>query len=424
MLDARSLVAERQESARLMAIRGVEHPDAVLDELQQLLNERKELAGFVDGLRAERKELSAEVGLLKKAGDSAAAESLLASAEKTRERLLSGEHRLTEVEVGIHEILTGLPNLPHSSVPRTEAKILRESGEQRVFGFEPRHHVELGESLGLLNFATASALSGSGFALYSGLGARLELALIHFMLEYHAERGYEAFLPPILARENCFYVSGQLPKFGDQLYACERDGLFLNPTAETLLASFHAGVVLEDAQLPIRYCAYTPCFRREAGSYGAEERGLIRLHQFNKVELFKFSRPEESYNDLDELIRDAEGVLQALGLHFRTVLLPADDMAQQSAKTVDIEVWLPGQQRYYEVSSCSNCEEFQARRSSTRFRREKGAKPEYVHTLNGSGLATSRLFAAIIENNQLEDGSVAVPDALQPLVGGVEIIEP
>ena len=243
------------------------------------------------------------------------------------------------------------------------------------------------------------------------------MALIQFMFFRHADRGYVPVLPPFMANSKSFYVSSQLPKFEDDIYRCERDDLYLNPTAESLLVNLHRDEILEADELPKQYVAYTPCFRREAGSYGEEERGLIRVHQFNKVEMFKFTTPESSYDELENLIGDAEGVLQALGMHYRLVLLTTEDMAQQASKTVDLEVYLPGQGRYYEVSSCSNCEAFQARRGNIRYRPAPKEKPRFVHTLNGSGLATSRLMAAILENNQQEDGSVRIPEVLQSMVG-------
>jgi len=250
----------------------------------------------------------------------------------------------------------------------------------------------------------------------------LELTLVHWMLELHVrEHGYIPVLPPILANRTSFLVSGQLPKFADELYHCQEDDLFLNPTAESLLVNLHRDEILAEEELPLRYVAYTPCFRREAGSYGEEQRGLIRVHQFNKVELFHYTTPERSYRDLEELVGHAEEVLKRLGLHYRVVLLPSQDLAQQSAKTIDLEVWLPGQGKYYEVSSCSNCEAYQARRGNIRFRPAGGGRPKFVHTLNGSGLATSRLFAAILEQNQRPDGTVVLPEVLAELLGEREL---
>jgi seryl-tRNA synthetase len=277
--------------------------------------------------------------------------------------------------------------------------------------------LEIGEEKGILDFRRAAVIAGARFPMYVGLGARLEMALIQFMFFHHVEKGYTPILPPFLANETSFVVSSQLPKFADDVYHCEKDGLYLNPTAESLLANLHRDEIFAAEDLPLKYVAYTPCFRREAGTYGEEERGLIRVHQFNKVELFKFTVPDASYRALEELVADAEAVLQALEMHYRVTLLPTQDLAQQSSKTIDLEVYLPGQDRYYEVSSCSNCEDFQARRANTRYRPAPEEKPEYVHTLNGSGLATSRLVAAILENNQMRDGRVRVPRVLQERVG-------
>jgi seryl-tRNA synthetase len=253
--------------------------------------------------------------------------------------------------------------------------------------------------------------------MYVGKGALLELALIQFMVTHHARRGYTPVFPPFVANADSFYVSSQFPKFADEVYAIEKDGLYLNPTAESLLVNLHRGDTLAAEDLPKKYVAYTPCFRREAGSYGEGERGLIRIHQFNKIELFKFTTPETSYAEQESLIADAESVLQALGMHYRAALLTTEDMAQQATKTVDLEVYLPGQGRYYEVSSCSNCEAFQARRGNIRYRPTPKEKPVFVHTLNGSGVATSRLMAAILENNQEADGTIIVPEILRPLLG-------
>jgi seryl-tRNA synthetase len=324
------------------------------------------------------------------------------------------------VERRIHDIVSGLPNLPHSSVPvgkKDEKVILRTFGERREPGFAVRHHLEIGEEKGLLDFRRAATIAGAKFPMYVGRGALLEFALIQFMISHHARRGYTAIFPPFVANEQSFYVSSQFPKFADEVYAIEKDGLFLNPTAESLLVNLHRGETLTAEELPKKYVAYTPCFRREAGSYGGEERGLIRIHQFNKVELFKFTTPETSYAEQDALIEDAESVLQALGMHYRVALLTTEDMAQQATKTVDLEVYLPGQGRYYEVSSCSNCEAFQARRGNIRYRPTPKDKPTFVHTLNGSGVATSRLMAAIFENNQAKDGTIEVPAILRTLTG-------
>jgi len=394
-------------------------PSIRLDKILELDRRRLALIQEVEAIKAERNRGSQEVGRLKKEKKDATA--LIASLATLGERLASLDREHKEIASRIDGLLALLPNVPHASVPvgdKTEKVILRTHGEVPQVDFPIVHHLEIAEQKGLLDFKTAAAIAGARFPMYVGAGARLEMALIEFMFFRHADNGFVPILPPFLANAQSFYVSSQLPKFSDDIYHCEKDDLYLNPTAESLLANLHRDKILAAEDLPLRYVAYTPCFRREAGSYGEEERGLIRVHQFNKVEMFTFTTPEESYAELDRLIGHAEGVLEALGLHYRVALLATGDIAQQSAKTVDLEVWLPGQNRYYEVSSCSNCEDFQARRGNTRYRPASGEKPLYVHTLNGSGLATSRLLAAILENNQTAAGQVRVPEVLRERVGG------
>lgn len=393
-------------------------PSIRIGEIVSLDTRRLELLQEVEALKAKRNEGSLEVGRLKKAGKDAARE--IAALGKTAERIAALDGELKDTAQRLDGLLARLPNLPHPSVPvgaKEEKVILRSVGPAPAERFPVKHHLEIGEEKGILDFRRGALIAGARFPMYVGLGARLEMALIQFMFSRHAKNGYTAVFPPFLANPESFFVSSQLPKFADEDYYCEKDDLYLNPTAETLLANLHRGEILAAEDLPLNYVAYTPCFRREAGSYGEDERGLIRVHQFNKVELFKFTTAERSYDELDRLIADAEGVLQALGLHYRVALLPTQDLAQQSSKTIDLEVYLPGQGRYYEVSSCSNCEDFQARRGNTRYRPAPGEKPCFVHTLNGSGVATPRLMAAILENNQTADGRVRIPDVLQELVG-------
>jgi len=419
MLDIREIRENRDGIEARLRTRD---PSIDLGEIVSLDGERRRLIGEVEELKAERNRGSQEVGRRKQAGEEIG--DLLAHLSAIADRIASLDDELRAVETRIEEGLGLLPNLPHDSVPAggKEANVvLKEVGEKPAPGFEIRHHLEIGEEKGILDFPRAAAIAGARFPMYVGAAARLEMALIQFMYFHHANRGYEPVLPPFLANARSFYVSSQLPKFADDVYHIEKDDLYLNPTAESLLVNLHRDEILPGDALPKRYVAYTPCFRREAGSYGEEERGLIRVHQFNKVEMFKFTTPESSYDELEDLIADAESVLQALGFHYRVVLLASGDMAQQASKTVDLEVYLPGQGRYYEVSSCSNCEAFQARRGSIRYRPEPKAKPEFVHTLNGSGLATSRLMAAILENNQTPDGSIRVPDVLQSMVGAETI---
>lgn len=389
-----------------------------LSEILSLDERRRELIADVERLKAERNQGSQEVGRRKRDGENA--DELLAGLSELSNRVSKLDEDLRDTQTRIDGLLALLPNVPHESVP-TGAKddyvVLKTVGEKPTPTFQIKNHLELAEAKGILDFPRAAMIAGAKFPMYVGAAALLEMALIQFMFFRHASRGYVPVIPPFMANSKSFYVSSQLPKFADDIYRCERDDLYLNPTAESLLVNLHQDEILEASELPKQYVAYTPCFRREAGSYGEEERGLIRVHQFNKVEMFKFTTPESSYDELDSVIADAEGVLQALGMHYRVVLLTTQDMAQQATKTVDLEVYLPGQGRYYEVSSCSNCEAFQARRGNIRYRPGPGEKPQFVHTLNGSGLATSRLMAGILENNQQEDGSVRIPEVLQSIVG-------
>ena len=419
MLDIRQIRERREELEARLRTR-----DRSIDlaPIVKLDEERRRLIAEVEGLKAERNQGSQEVGRRKKEGEDAS--DLLSHLAKVSDRIGELDAELRRLDQEIERRLSLLPNLPHPSAPTGPEEnkvILREFGERPEFDYPVKPHIEIGEEKGILDFTRAAAMTGSRFPMYIGMGARLEMALINFMFTHHARRGYTPVLPPFLANEESFYVSSQLPKFADDIYRIERDGLYLNPTAESLLVNIHRGEIIPAEELPKRYVAYTPCFRREAGSYGEEERGLIRVHQFNKVELFKFTTPEDSYDELDSLIADAEGVLKELQIHYRVVLLTTEDMAQQAAKTIDIEVYLPAQGRYYEVSSCSNCEDFQARRGNIRYRPDPKGKPRFVHTLNGSGVATSRLMAAILENNQTEDGRVLIPEVLRPMVEAVYI---
>ncbi len=414
MLDIRAIREEREELEARLRTRDRSIDLAPILELDEA---RRRLISEVEGLKAERNRGSQEVGRLKKEGKDAS--DLLVKLSEISDRIGELDGELHRLEEEIERLLSLLPNVPHPSVPTGPEEnkvILREFKERPRFDYPIKPHIVIGEEKGILDFARAAAIAGSRFPMYVGLGARLEMALVNFMFTRHARSGYIPVLPPFLANERSFYVSSQLPKFADDIYRIERDGLYLNPTAESLLVNLHRDEIIPADELPKSYVAYTPCFRREAGSYGEEERGLIRVHQFNKVELFKFTTPESSYDELDRLIADAEAILQALEIHYRVVLLTTEDMAQQAAKTVDLEVYLPTQGRYYEVSSCSNCEDFQARRGNIRYRPAPKGKPVFVHTLNGSGVATSRLMAAILENNQTEDGRVLIPEVLRPLV--------
>ena len=415
MLDIRAI---REHSGEIEARLKTRDPAVDLAPVIALDERRRRLLSEVEELKARRNLGSQEIGRRKKAVEDAG--ELLAELSAVSDRITALDAELRGVTDEMDAMISVLPNVPHESVPvgaKEEKVVLRTVGTRPNPHFPVVHHLQIAEEKGLLDFRRAAMIAGARFPLYVGAGAALEMALIQFMYFHHVRRGYVPILPPFLANAESLYVSSQLPKFADDIYQIEKDALYLNPTAESLLVNLHRGEILEGEDLPKEYVAYTPCFRREAGSYGEEERGLIRVHQFNKVEMFKFTRPEFSYVELENLVADAESVLQALGMHYRVVLLTTQDMAQQATKTIDLEVYLPGQGRYYEASSCSNCEAFQARRGNIRYRTAPKEKPQFVHTLNGSGLATSRLMAAILENNQTADGNIRIPDVLQPIMG-------
>lgn len=417
MLDIRLLRKNRAEVEKRLALRGER---ISLEELLSLDESRRRLLTEVEGLRKERRTGSEAVAQLRK--KDADATEKIKGLRSLNEKISQLEKELAKIENQIQEILLGLPNPPHQSVPQgAEKVVLREWGEKREFNFTPKNHTELGKLHGILDFQRASRMSGSQFPMYTGEGALLEFALINYFIERNFKKGYRFILPPHLVNAQSELIAGGLPKFGDDLYHIERDDLYLIPTSEVNLANFHAGEILEEKDLPLNYMAYTANFRREAGTYGARERGLIRIHQFNKVELFKFTEPENSFDELERLVADAEDLVQGLGLHYRVTLLPTTEIAFQSAKTYDIEAWLSAQGTYSEVSSCSNCEDFQARRANTRYRTADG-KLRFVHTLNGSALATSRLFVAILENYQEPDGSIVIPEALHKYMFGIKRI--
>jgi seryl-tRNA synthetase len=428
MLDI-SFVRENLELVRTkLNNRGF--PLETLDQFGELDRKRRALVRQRDDLNAERNRQSEAIGQLMKAGHKQEAESSRAATRELADRIKATEEDLSAVESQLSGLMLTLPNLPSDEVPigpdESANREVRRWGEPRVFDFEPRDHVDLGVALGILNLEDAAKLAGSRFAILVGAGARLERALINFCLDLHTrQHGYTEVLPPFLANAATLFGTGQLPRFEHDLFKLTDDrDLYLIPTAEVPLTNIYAGETLDDDRLPIKVTAYTPCFRSEAGSYGKDTRGLIRQHQFDKVELVKLTRPEDSYAELEALTRDAEAVLRALGLPYRTVVLSTGDMGPSSAKTYDIEVWLPSQQIYREISSCSNCEAFQARRAQIRFRREARSKPEYVHTLNGSGLAIGRTWLALLENYQQEDGSIIIPEALQPYLNFQERITP
>ncbi len=379
----------------------------------------------IEELRHRRNTVSEEIARLKKAGD--AAEAFVAEMRSVSTRIKELEKKLSETEQTLNTFLMNIPNLPHASVPTgrdsSDNPTLKTWGEPTQFDFAPRAHDDLGARLTILDFERATKIAGARFPLYLDAGAKLERALINFMLDVHTrEHGYHEILPPFIVNRQSMTNTGQLPKFEEDLFKLEQWDYFLIPTAEVPLTNIHRDEILDEQVLPLYYTAYTPCFRSEAGSYGKDTRGLIRQHQFNKVELVKFCRPESSYAELESLLAHAEAILVQLGLPYRVVLLCTGDMGFSAAKTYDIEVWMPAQNTYREISSCSNFEEFQARRGNIRFRRKGKKGTELVHTLNGSGLAVGRTFAAILENYQQADGSVVVPERLRPYMHGLEKI--
>lgn len=402
----------------------------VLDRFTKLESERRTNIRKVDDLKALRNRESQEIGALMKSGQKEQAESRRQQVRQIGDEIAERETALNAIKEELNSILVGLPNLPHETVPvgRDESanEEIKRWGTPPSFSYEPRDHVDLGSALGILDLERASKISGARFAILTGLGARLERALINFCLELQTRRhGYQEVLPPFIVTGNTLFGTGQLPKFEADLFKLtDERGLYLIPTAEVPLTNIYADEILDGSSLPIKMTAYTPCFRSEAGSYGKDTRGLIRQHQFDKVELVKITRPDDSYDELESLTANAEAVLEELGLAYRRVALATGDLGFSSAKTYDVEVWLPSQNTYREISSCSNCEGFQARRAGIRFRREQSSKPEYVHTLNGSGLAIGRLWVALIENYQEADGSVVIPEALRPYFDGVDVIRP
>jgi len=395
-----------------------------LASLLKLDEERMSILKRVEDLRSRRNKASDEIGKLKREGKSA--DQYLEQMKGVSEEIKQLEVDIRGIEEQEQEILLVLPNIPNESVPVGENEKgnieIRKWGNIPEFSFEPKPHWEIGEDLDIIDFQRATNIAGARFSLLKGPGALLERSLINFMLDLHTrEHGYKEVVPPFMVNKKTMTGTGQLPKFEDELFRIERDGYYLIPTAEVPVTNIHQGEILQEEALPLYYTAYTPCFRREAGSYGKDTRGLIRQHQFNKVELVKFSKPEDSYNELEKLTNNAEEVLKRLGLPYRVVALCTGDMGFSSAKTYDIEVWLPGQNTYREISSCSNFEDFQARRADIRYKTGKG-RTEYVHTLNGSGLAVGRTLVAILENYQQEDGTVVIPEALRNYMGGMERI--
>ncbi len=397
----------------------------IIEEFMEVDRLRREIIAEVESLRAKRNQITKEIEQLKRKGENA--QYLVEEVKGIKERIKELEDSLKEREKGIEELLLQIPNIPHNSVPigkdSSFNKVVRSWGEPKNFSFEPKPHWEIGEALKILDFERASKLAGSRFTVYYGYGAKLERALINFMLDVHTkEKGYEEVLPPFIANEESLIGTGNLPKFEEDLFRIKDKPWYLIPTAEVPLTNIFRDEVLKASELPKRFVAYTPCFRAEAGSWGRDVRGLIRQHQFNKVELMVFSNPDNSYEELEKLTSDAEDILKKLKLPYRVVALCTGDLGFASAKTYDIEVWMPSRNDYMEISSCSNFEEFQARRANVRFKRDEKSKLEYVHTLNGSGLAVGRTVASILENYQKEDGSVEIPEALVPYMDGLKVI--
>lgn len=423
MLDAKLIRANLPEIENALLKRNL---SGVLDNFIKLDENRREILIEVEELKKFRNTSSQEVGKLKKAGEDPT--ELMEKVRQIGQDIKELDDKLKIVETAIDEILLNLPNIPHESVPVGEDEKsnveIRKWGDIPQFNFEPLPHWDIGTNLDILDFERAAELSGARFTVYKYAGARLERAIINFYLDIHTtEHGYKEILPPFMVNGDCMLGTGQLPKFADDMFKLQGRDMYLIPTAEVPLTNLYRGEVLDTTDLPMYLTAYSPCFRAEAGSHGRDTRGIIRQHQFNKVELVKLTEPDKSYEELEKLTLDAEKVLQMLGLPYRVVLLSSGDMGFSAAKTYDIEVWMPSYNDYKEISSCSNCEDFQARRANIRYRPSAKDKPRYVHTLNGSGVAIGRTVAAILENYQQEDGSVIVPEVLRPYMGGIDVIK-
>jgi seryl-tRNA synthetase len=427
MLDL-NYVRENLDRVRA-ALEARGYPVAPLDDFARMDQTRRRAISESDRLNAERNAASREIGALMKEGKRDEADARRRAVGELKERIAELDRARDDAEARMHELLSTIPNVPNETVPvgadESANAEVRRWGTAPRFEFEPQDHVELGTRLGILDLERAAKIASARFAILKGAGAKLERALINFMIDVHTrEHGYEETLPPFIVNRKSLEGTGQLPKFEADLFKLEDErGLYLIPTAEVPVTNIYREEILDEAQLPLKFVAYTPCFRSEAGSYGRDTRGVIRQHQFDKVELVKYARPEDSYAELESLTHDAEVILQKLGLHYRVVTLSTGDIGFSAAKTYDIEVWLPSQNTFREISSCSNFEAFQARRAQIRFRRGASGKPEYVHTLNGSGLAVGRTWLAILENYQQADGSVLIPEALRSYMGGQEQIE-
>lgn len=423
MLDIKKIRADFDGVAAKLATRGVEKEK--LEKLHDLDIKRRELIVKSEALKAERNSVSDEISQVKRAkGDSSAQ---IAAMQKVSAEIKAIDAELAEIEENLNEIIIMLPNLPHESTPigadEDDNVEVRRVGQTPTFNFEPKAHWDLGEDLGILDWERGGKVTGSRFLFYKGAGARLERALYNFMLDEHGKEGYTEMITPYMVNQESMFGTGQYPKFKEDTFELKDDrGFVLIPTAEVPLTNYYRGEILDGAELPIKFTAMSPSFRSEAGSAGRDTRGLIRLHQFHKVEMVKFAKPDQSYDELEKMTANAENILQKLGLAYRVVALSTGDMGFSAAKTYDLEVWIPAQNTYREISSCSNCEDFQARRAQIRYRDEDG-KVQLLHTLNGSGLAVGRTVAAILENYQNEDGSITVPEVLHPYMGGLEVIK-
>lgn len=425
MLDLKYLRSNFEEVKRVLQYRGEDLTD--LGKFEELDVRRRSLLTETEQLKSRRNEVSQQVALLKR--EKKDADHLITEMREVGDKIKVLDDELREVEAALENLLLSIPNIPHESVPIGETEDdnveIRKWGEVPQFNFEPKPHWDVADELGILDFERAGKVTGSRFVFYKGLGARLERALISFMLDLHVEEhGYEEMLPPFIVNRASMTGTGQLPKFEEDAFRIESEDYFLVPTAEVPVTNYYRDEILNGNNLPISYAAYSASFRSEAGSAGRDTRGLIRQHQFNKVELVKFVKPEDSYEELEKLTGHAEKVLQLLGLPYRVLSMCTADLGFTAAKKYDIEVWIPSYGTYREISSCSNFEAFQARRANIRFRRETGAKPEHVHTLNGSGLAIGRTVSAILENYQQADGSVIIPEVLRPYMRGVKVIQP
>ncbi len=428
MLDIKYIKENPEDVIERLAKKGKDAKEEIA-QILELDSKRRAMISENEALKAEQNKVSKSIPALKKAGEDVAP--IFAQMKELSEKVKDNDAKLKDVEIEYTNLMLGLPNLPDPDLKPGEKENnepIRYFGEPHKFDFTPKHHVDLCTDLGLIDYDRGTKLAGSGFWIYKGMGARLEWALLNYFIDCHTADGYDFILPPHMLEYQCGLTAGQFPKFADEVYKIENptdDRVhYMLPTAEAALASIYRDEILSEADLPKKFFSYTPCFRREAGSYRSDERGMVRGHQFNKVEMFQYTKPEDSDAAFEELVTKAENLVKGLGFHFRTVKLAAGDCSASMARTYDIEINIPSMNGYKEVSSVSNARDYQARRGQIRFKRESTGKTEYVHTLNGSGLATSRIFPAMVEQNQLADGSVVIPEVLRKYLGGIEVIHP